>query len=861
VKFIRSNLGCVILASALVVSLSIGSSPRADTQMPAYHSETDFMLTPPGAVGWEGYGFTNPATLTYVTEPDLLFAWRGSISKTPGPTSGDIDRWGAFAALPNLGFGAIHEETPTGKITDYHLALALGGRRSSLGVSYGWSGGNTDAFKRGKTIGLGTLLRPAPYLSLGLSGRTATEGSAKEGVADIGVRPLRSDILTLFGDYAIQKDQALKDGGWSTGAAVKVLPGVQITTRYFGRDDTHGFTAGVSLDLGRMGLATQAHYDNNQHRAYNTYRVRLGAYNHNLLDTNIMPGRKYLELDLFGPVKYQRYRMFDDSQTLADLLSMIEAAKADTRVGGIAINMSGMDVSREMAWEIREKLRDFKSTGKHVVIYLDRGGIDAYHFASIADRIVFDPTGIITFEGFLMGRTYLKGALAKVGLAYDEWRFFTYKSADEALSRDGMSEADREQRQRLVDEYYHVAKSEICASRSISGVEFDRLVNEQLILLPEEALALGLVDTLARADAFEDVAKALEGKEKRMAMPDMLALSAGSLEGYGVARADHWGDRPQIAVIYAIGECAMDMGIKARSLVKDVEAVTTNPRIKAVVLRVDSPGGDGTASDIIAEALKKCSEKKPVIVSQGAVAASGGYWLSMYGDAIVAAPQTITGSIGAVGGWLYNAGLKEKLGMTTDYVKVGDHADLGFGMRLPFIGAGVPDRNLNDQERTLVENLIKSFYKDFVTRVASGRKMKYEDVDKIGQGRAWAGVDGKANGLIDVLGGLETAIMLAKEKAGIARDKEVKIVELPRPELFNFNVFMPSLISFRSLANRGPLGRLLFGSRGTTGSPTSRYQTDPAIEHLRFRLEHNGEPTPMLPLDDMDIVIDAQVAK
>jgi protease IV len=835
------------LALALIVAATLTTvgGLRADPQIPSYRSETEFMLTSPGAFEWEGCGFSNPATLTYVTAPDLLFAWRGSVS-----ASSDLSKWGGFAVMPGLGFGAIHEKQPHGGLTDYRISLAQGDRRVGFGAAYGWTRGNAGGVDRASTIGLGTLVRPATCLSVGLSGRLATKGDEKEGVLDVGIRPLGQDAVTIFGDYALEHGRTMKDGDWSTGAALKVLPGIRVTGRYFGGTDGHAFTAGLSLDLGRIGVASQAHYDNRQHRAYNTYRVRTGADKPNVIDTHIMPGRKYLDLDLLGPVKYQRYRIFDESQTLADLLSTIEAAKHDPRVSGIAINTSGMQAGREVAWELREKLRDFRSTGKHVVIFIDAGGIDAYHFASVADKIVLDPAGVLTLEGFLMGRTYLKGMLAKVGLAFDEWRFFTYKSADEAFSRESMSEADREQRQRLVDEYYNLARSEICASRHISTGEFDRLVNEQPILLPEEALKLGLVDTLARADAFKDVVKGLEGSRKAIVGPGVLGLSPASLAGYGAPADDRWGERPEIAVVYAIGECAMDTGIRARSLSKVVDAVAGDARIKAVVFRVDSPGGDATASDVVADALKRCKAKKPVIVSQGAVAASGGYWISMYGTRIVAAPQTITGSIGVIGGWFYNAGLKEKLGMASDYVKAGAHADLGFGPTVPLIGATIPDRNLDDAEHALMEHMIKTFYKDFVTKVAAGRSMKYEDVDKIGQGRVWPGVDGKQNGLIDDLGGLEIAIMLAKEKAGIAPDEEVKLVELPTPMLFDTSFLKLKLIGF---AEHVGAANLLGVTPSSAGA-----EAGTVIEDLRFRLDHNGRPLPILPLDDMDMAIEAQ---
>jgi len=264
--------------------------------------------------------------------------------------------------------------------------------------------------------------------------------------------------------------------------------------------------------------------------------------------------------------------------------------------------------------------------------------------------------------------------------------------------------------------------------------------------------------------------------------------------------------------------------------VKDVEAAVDDSRIKAIVLRVDSPGGDAMASDYIAEAMKKAKGKKPIIVSQGFVAASGGYWLSMYADTIVAAPGTITGSIGVIGGWMYNKGLKESLGMSTDFVKVGAHADFWFGFRLPFIGLGIPDRNLSAEERTVAETGIKTMYKEFVEKVSLGRKKKFDEIEPIAQGRVWSGLDGKQNGLVDVLGGLETAINIAKERAGIQKDQSVTIIEMPKKGLMDFSMFTPKI----------------FGGE-------TKITIDPAVELLKFRLKHNGESLPLLPMEDLDM--------
>ena len=270
----------------------------------------------------------------------------------------------------------------------------------------------------------------------------------------------------------------------------------------------------------------------------------------------------------------------------------------------------------------------------------------------------------------------------------------------------------------------------------------------------------------------------------------------------------------------------MDDGIKARSLVKVVESVANDPNVKAVVFRVDSPGGDGMASDIVAEALKKCKKKKPVIVSQGYVAGSGGYWLSMYGDEIYAAPTTLTGSIGVIGGWYYNKSLKQDLGVSTDLVQIGRHADLTFGMRVPFIGVALPDRDLTADEKNKAENLIEETYRDFVGKVAEGRKMKYDEVEEIAQGRVWSGIDGKEVNLVDKLGGLYDAINEAVDKAGL-KGCEYKIAEYPDAPWFNFSSLLPNIFGID-------------------------IQDNSAIDHLLFRLKYNGMPLYMLPLENMN---------
>jgi protease-4 len=799
------------LTYALVLVVMLVTLASGQTY-PSYYSTSDLSFASPGALKFGLYGFDNPALLNYVRQTDVQFAWTDARGRW-----NDFNRWGLFTAAPNFGFGAVKTKLGSTSITDYRLSLGFGDRTLGFGIGYGFVGGDKAAFDRSNTWTLGALIRPNPVLSVGLMGTATTSGGKSEGVVDLGIRPLHNEMLTLFVDYGIRNNQTLKRGNWSYGVAVEPVAGVRLTGRYF---DVHTFAVGLSLSLGNAGLSGQSSFDKDAKRSFNTYAIRLGALDRTIF-SSFMKNSRNVEMDFNGRMKYQRYMFFDRTNTFRSTLDAIAAAKDDETVAGIAINTSGMSVNREMLWELREELKDFKSTGKKVVIFIDMPSIDEYQFATVADKIVLDPMGIVYLPGYVMGNPYFKGTLEKLGIGYDEWRFFKYKSAVEIFSRDKMSDADREQRQKYIDDVYGVAKKDICEGRHISPENFDELINKEALFIPADALAKGLVDTLGRWEVAKALIEQLEGGRKRF-------TGAGSVAAYNLPYDNRWSEPPRIAVIYALGVCAMDEGIKARTLSKDVEAAGEDPRVKAIVLRIDSPGGEAMASDYVAEALKKAKKNKPVIVSQGFVAGSGGYWLSMYADTIVAAPGTITGSIGVIAGWFYDKGFKEKIGVTTDLVKAGAHADLGFGFTLPFIGFGIPDRDVTDEERAKAEYTIKAFYKDFVGKVAEGRKTSPERIEEIAQGHFYSGLDGKKLNLVDVLGGLQDAISIARQRAGIQPDEPVTIVEMPKPGLMDFSSFMPRLIGVKLAISE-----------------------DPTIEQLKFRLQHNGQPIPLLPLDQL----------
>jgi protease-4 len=797
----------IFVVSLILIPLNLIYSQQ---KFPSYYTQNDMQLATSGTVLFGLNGFDNPAELSFLSQPNFYFTWNDK-----NGDFNDLDNWGLFSALPNFGFSINNQSIESYSITDYKLSAAYGSPTFSLGFGLGWSSGDVNYFNRSNLYTLGAIYRPANFLSFSLIGNLPSSGE-REGIIGAGLRPLGNYSLTLFGDYVFTKDKVQENINWSAGALIEPVDGLRIVGRYF---EGETFNVGVQLGLGMLGLTSITHFDEDSKRAYNIYGIRLGADDRNFLSF-LSSKDNYVQMEMAGGIKYQNFRLFDNSKTLLNLLMQFEAIKNDKSVSGIALNLSGMKINRELLWEIRTKLCELKSYGKKVYIYIDRVGMDEYHFVSVADKIILDPMGTVSLNGYLMGRTFYKGSLDMLGLGYHELRYFKYKSANEIYTRQDFSKADREQRQRLVDENYNLARREICEARNFTPAYFDQLVDSTFIFLPEDAIRLGLADTLAKWSDIGEIINKYEKVRKQF-------VSASSLEKFNLPD-DYWGSKPKIAVIYAIGGTSMDVGIKARTLIKYVEAAMRSTNVKAIVLRVDSPGGDGLAADLIADVLRKGRGKKPIIVSQGYVAASGGYWLSMNADTIVAAPNTITGSIGVIGAFVYNKTLKQNLGMSVDHVQKGKFADLGFGATLPLIGLTIPDRDLTENELLIAANGINTMYKDFVNKVALGRKKSFDEIEKIAQGRVWCGSDGFNNGLVDVLGGLDDAIKIALAKTGLT-NHEYEIIELPERQWFDLNSFLPSFLRIEQ-----------------------KITEDQFISDLKFRLQYNGIPVPLLPMDFID---------
>jgi protease IV len=478
-----------------------------------------------------------------------------------------------------------------------------------------------------------------------------------------------------------------------------------------------------------------------------------------------------------------------------------------------------------------------------VIVFVDEFGMSTYYLASVADRIVMDPEGLALLPGYAMGRTYLANMVEKIGLGIEEWRFLKYKSAMESLVRHEMSEADREQRQALVDQFYDTFQEDVAAGRQVSPATVDRWLNDVTIFTAQQAVDEKLVDELGRWEEVQAAAKKLEGNRQPFVNRKVLANNWYP--------SKTWGAPPEIAVVYAIGACSMDDGIQARKLEKILRRLRNDRNTKAIVLRVDSPGGSPVASDVVANQLRRCMEKKPVVISQGDVAASGGYWLSMCSNQIVAQPTTITGSIGVISGWVWDKELGKKVGMEGDFVEKGEHADLFFSLRPPFIPVAIPHRDVTKEERERVLAGMKTMYANFVGAVARNRKMSPDRVEELAQGRVWTGVEAKQNGLVDRIGGLHDAIQVARELAGIGPKDGAEVVEYGTRGLFRLPIDVPALATpWSAIAAVASFGQFeMLAARELLDDGDEAVYADYDLMYLQQIIRNNGRALCLLPPD------------
>jgi protease-4 len=454
---------------------------------------------------------------------------------------------------------------------------------------------------------------------------------------------------------------------------------------------------------------------------------------------------------------------------LKDILANIKKAKTDDNIKGIFLDESQMSAGEATVEEIRNALIDFKRSGKFIIAYSEVYSQSFYYLASVADKVYINPKGIIEFGGFASQVTFYKGALDKLGIEAQIIKVGTYKSAVEPYVLTKMSDANRLQVTSYINSLYDHFLTGISASRKINKDSLFNYANQLRIQEPEDALKYKLVDGLKYKDEILNELKDRTGISRKNDIKGVELADYTSAETKNELD-DNGPSNSRIAVIYASGEIAggegNDNNIGSETISKAIRKVRLDKKVKGVVLRVNSPGGSSLASDVIWREVALTKKVKPIIVSMGDVAASGGYYIACAADSIIAEPNTITGSIGIYAilpnlQKLFN----DKLGVTFDGVKTGKYADLGDATR-----------PLTPDERAILQKQVNRGYDDFTKAVANGRNKTQAYINSIGQGRVWTGEQALKIGLVDRLGNINDAIKSAAKMAGL---KEYKLVSYP----------------------------------------------------------------------------------
>lgn len=474
-----------------------------------------------------------------------------------------------------------------------------------------------------------------------------------------------------------------------------------------------------------------------------------------------------IELDYAGKFSDDWFKNLSDEKTVGfiDVLNAIKAAKTDENIQGISILNNTTNLGMAQTKELRNALEDFKKSGKFILAYSNYSTQKEYYLNSVANSVYLNPAGMLDFKGLGIETMYYKDFQEKTGVKMEVIRHGKYKSAVEPFLENKMSDANREQLTALLESVWNNVVGDIAQSRKVSVVKLNEIANGLLARTPEMAKNEKLIDRVAYEDEYHaDIKKRLKVKaDEDYNSIDILDYT----ENYNTTATATATDR--IAVIYAQGEILGGEGsvneIGEGAMRRSLKEARTDKNVKAIVLRIDSPGGSALTSDLIWREIGLTKKVKPVVVSMGNVAASGGYYIACNATKIFAEKTTITGSIGVFGMLPNFSQLGTKMGLNEEQVKTHDNAI--------YYSAFKP---LDEKSRAFMVEGVESIYKTFVQHVAEGRKMSFQDVDAIAQGRVWTGEEALKNGLVDEIGGLDKAL---KEAAKLAKIKEYATVNYP----------------------------------------------------------------------------------
>ncbi len=730
-------IGKTILSAALIYGIStffVAASPKARTHLPsssiAVSDDALATFFNPSGLG-TGRGLNLYYLRTYQSD------WAGDDA--------------FFLAVPNGGFG-VEFATANADTTFTRYTLSGGqhlGHALYLGTSYSWINSDDKTYDAFHSLSFGLMYRRR-YFSIGAMARDLNQpkllGEKLGRTYDLGLA-IRPGTWRTTLSIDMQKTQGVE--GIDLRYAMEVRPIHELMLRGTLNSDL-SFDVRFGINIGNWGIGTGNTFNENRE-----LQTGVGYFHFSNIPTTKQLPRRRIFLDL-------------QMHSLKEVLSI---AKSDEDIAGILVRINGSSYGMAQLQEMADAILDFRESGRVVLCYLTNCSTGDYIVASTCDGILMHPSAEVRLIGLRTERTFYKGILDMLGIRADLERIGKYKSASEAFTRKEMSEAQREIQNIILDDLYEQLIDTIADGRGWTPEDVKKRIDAGPYTA-KQAFAAELVDRLVYEDELTDVVTELTDDQTDLISSNEYADSRVDSQDWRIPQ-------PKIAIIEAkglmvTGDSFIDpltgtqvMG--ADTIVSAIQEAKGDDSIKAVVLRIDSGGGLVIAADIIWRALVQLTEVKPLVVSMGDVAASGGYYIAAPANVIIAEPGTITGSIGVVSGKYSLKGLYEKLGIQKEILKRGEHADFytDYGDYPP-------------SEQEIIQQQIKEIYDDFITKVALGRsELTTTEVDELGRGRIWSGRQAKENGLVDELGGLSLALAIAQEYAGL-QGKRVEVTRFPK---------------------------------------------------------------------------------
>lgn len=655
-------------------------------------------------------------------------------------------------------------------VTLFHFGTTMSiGRQTALGAAYVSNLGLGDV--RYDNWSGGFLTRANRFMALGATVWNAQEDPASPGLdlraryaGGVAIRPLANERFTLSADIAKTDSQKGED----IRVAARLMP-FQGVSLYATADESDRWTAGLTISFTNSDVGGHAISDAAGEEVVGI-ATRLRFRERRALP--VTRGRTYARLPIGGPLPdHSEESLFGDAPlTLPDVLETLARVRRDSTVDGVLVRIDGFGGGFATAQELRQGILDTRTAKKKVFCYFDAADLRMYYVAAACDRIAMNPAGIVSIEGLHSGLAYMKGTLDKVGVQVEVARIGPYKGAAEPYIQTEPSPETLEVANALLDGFFSQSIDGIAAGRGMDPSQVKALI-DGAFYSADKALEAKLVDYVFYPDELEDKAK------------DFLGKNFAVLRGYRGMPSTEWGSPPRIAVVYASGAITegesqsgglfSDPVLGSRTIVRALREAKNDDSVKAVVLRVDSPGGSGFASDEVWHEMLALKKRKPVVVSFGDVAASGGYYIAMGANEIYSLPGTITGSIGVFFLKPNFQKTYEKIDYKRYDLSRGEYADM-FTEARPF----------SESELQMADRLINDFYRDFIKKAAEGRGTTIEAIDAVGRGRVWLGDKALELKLVDKMGGLEQAIVRAKELGKIPKRRRTEIVSLPSSKSF-----------------------------------------------------------------------------